>query len=163
MLCFTLTANFPVVLCTANLILTSACSSVRRQGCSVNNPHKSASSPAAVASKANRALHAVEVDDTRILLRSSTRFVNRRPSHRRLRKLLFAIGGALRHRLEAEKELSHWHLRVRFYRTEPQIVFLKDMNQQHLPIYDNLPSRNQGGFRRIPCQHYRPHLLRVMQ
>jgi hypothetical protein len=118
-LCFTLAANFPVVLCTANLILTSACSSVRRQGCSVNNPHKSALSPAAVASKANRALHAVEADDTRILLRSSTRFVNRRPSHRRLRKLLFAIGSALRHRLEAEKELSHWHLRVCFHRTEP--------------------------------------------
>ncbi|CAI9632318.1 unnamed protein product [Alternaria burnsii] len=37
--------------------------------------------------------------------------VNKRLPHRSLRELMFAIGRALRHRLEAEKEPSHWHPR----------------------------------------------------
>jgi hypothetical protein len=100
--------------CTADLTRpTSACSSVRRQGKAVQstNPRRSASSSAAAVPPrlSILLLDAVRPDEARSLLPSSMLLVITRPLLPRLRQLMFAIGRPLRHRLEAEKEPSHWH------------------------------------------------------
>ena len=99
-------------------LATPALPSVCRRGRPVKSPRNQPPLPAHRQSwpvaKAVRLFDAVRTDEARRLLQPSMRYVIKRSLRPRLWESMFLRSAPLRHRLEAEKEPSHWHLRVCF-------------------------------------------------
>jgi hypothetical protein len=98
--------------CLSTLVFCSDC----RRGHPVKSPRNQPPLPAQRQSwpavQAVRLLDAVNADEARRLLQPSMRYVIKRSFPPRLWESMFLRSALYRHRLEAEQEPSHWHLRV---------------------------------------------------